>query len=153
VKLLNFIKSKKKLFIITVLLISVFTAIVNAETFVPGSVDDPVVTKSYVDTKLIELENKLSGAQGGSSSYQPVQVLQGKTLLGGVGTEIIFRSGEATAIDNGQNGISDITTGKDLRTGEALTLNHLLVIPKEDGRGIKATTDIWIMIKGKYTVI
>lgn len=152
--LLNFIKTKRGIFVTTTLCVLLFTAIVNAETFTPGSAQDPVVTKSYVDSKLIELENKLigSGSQGTSNAYSPLQILQGKTLLGGVGTEIIFRSGEATAIDNGLNGISDITSGTDLRTGEPLTLNHLLVIPKEDGRGITATTDIWVLIKGKYTI-
>jgi hypothetical protein len=150
--LLNFIKTKRGIFVTTTLCILLFTAIVNAETFTPGSAQDPVVTKSYVDARITDLENKLIGSQGTSSAYVPLQILQGKTLLGGVGTEIIFRSGEATAIDNGLNGISDITSGSDLRTGEPLTLNHLIVIPKEDGRGITAKTDIWVLIKGKYTI-
>jgi len=150
--LLNFIKTKRGIFVTTTLCILLFTVIVNAETFTPGSAQDPVVTKSYVDARLTDLENKLTGSQGTSNAYVPLQILQGKTLLGGVGTEIIFRSGEAKAIDNGLNGISDITSGSDLRTGESLTLNHLIVIPKEDGRGITATTDIWVLIKGKYTI-
>lgn len=150
--LLNFIKTKRGIFVTTAVCILLFTVIVNAETFTPGSAQDPVVTKSYVDARLTELENKLAGSQGTSNTYVPLQILQGKTLLGGVGTEIIFRSGEAVAIDNGLNGISDITSGSDLRTGQPLVLNHLIVIPKEDGRGITATTDIWILIKGKYTI-
>ena len=148
----NVFKRRKKIILATLVAISLLTVIATAATYPPGSTEDPVVTKSYVDSKLAELESKLGGTTGSTNAYAPLQIMQGKTLLGGEGTEIIFRSGEATAIDNGQNGISDITGAKDLVTGESLTLNHLIVIPKEDGRGIKASTDIWVLIKGKYTI-
>ncbi|MEI8215854.1 MAG: hypothetical protein WCF96_02035 [Eubacteriales bacterium] len=149
---LKVFKKRNKIIIATLVAISLLTVIATAATYPPGSTEDPVVTKSYVDSKLAELESKLGGTTGSANAYTPLQITQGKTLLGGEGTEIIFRSGEATAIDNGQNGISDITGAKDLRTGESLTLNHLIVIPKEDGRGINASTDIWVLIKGKYTI-
>jgi len=130
-----------------------FTAISAAATYTPGSSGDPVVTKSYVDSKLADLKALIGQGSGGNSeAYAPLQVPADKTLLGGSGTEIILRSGEATAIDNGANGISDITAGKDLRTGDALSANHLLLIPREDGRGIKATTEIWVLIRGSYQI-
>ncbi len=128
-----------------------FTAVSAAATYTPGSSQDPVVTKSYVDSKLAELKTLIGQGTGGNgSSYAPLQIIAGKTLLGGEGTEIILRSGEATAIDNGANGISDITAGKDIRTGEPIVQNHLLLIPREDGRGLKATTEIWVLIRGSY---
>ena len=130
-----------------------FTAVSTASTYTPGSSGDPVVTKSYVDTKLAEIKALITQGEGGTSaSYVPLRLDAGKTLLGGEGTEIILRSGEATGIDNGANGISDITAGKDMRTGEALSLNHLFLIPREDGRGIRATTEIWVLIRGSYQV-
>ncbi len=73
-------------------------------------------------------------------------------MLGKSGTEIILRSGEATAIDNGANGVSDITEGKDLMTGHSIGQNHLLLIPKDDGRGLQAITDLFVMIRGPYSV-
>src|SRR5665648_1214968 len=57
---------------------------VSAAVNTPGSETDPVVTKSYVDSKV---------------SYLPVKLEAGQTLIGDEGTEIILRSGEATAID------------------------------------------------------
>lgn len=103
----------------------------------PGSETDPVVTKSYVDGKV---------------SYKPVRLETGQKLIGDEGTEVILRSGEATAIDNGSNGISDITAGKDLMTGNTVAANHLLLIPRKDGRGIAVSTEAWVMIRGNYTV-
>ena len=103
----------------------------------PGTDSDPLVSKSYVDTKL---------------TYTPIQLTAGQKLIGKEGTEIILRSGEATAIDNGANGISDITAGTDLMTGKQVALNHLLLVPRDDGRGITAVTDIWVMIRGDYEI-
>ena len=104
----------------------------------PGSASDPVVSKSYVDSK---------------TSFSPLQLFEGQKLIGGEGAEIIMRSGEAEAIDNnGENGVSDLTAGKDLMTGDPVGLNHLLVVPRDDGRGITALTEVWVMIRGDYTV-
>ncbi len=103
----------------------------------PGTESDPLVSKSYVDAKTM---------------YTPIQLTAGQRLVGSEGTEIILRSGIATAIDNGANGVSDITAGADLMTGTQVGLNHLLLVPRDDGRGITAVTDIWVMIRGDYTI-
>jgi len=130
-----------------------FTAVAAAATYTPGSEDDPVVTKSYVDAEIAELKSSIeSGGNASADTYSPIQITAGKSLIGGEGTEIILRSGEATAIDNGSNGISDITAGSDLWTANQVALNHLLLVPRADGRGIKATTDIWVLIRGDYEI-
>ena len=108
-----------------------------ADTADPGSSSDPLVSKSYVDAK---------------ATYKAVMLNAGQTLIGDEGTELIVRSGEFTAIDNGANGVSDITSGKDLMTGAQVGLNHLLLVPKNDGRGISARTEGWIMVRGNYTI-
>lgn len=114
----------------------------------PGTATDPVVTKSYVDQLFASMSN------GGSSSdiFEVVEVKAGAKLLGGAGTEMILRGGKATAIDNGKDGISDLTAGKDLKKGTAIVSNHLLLIPQEDGRGIQCTAQSWVMVKGAYTI-
>ncbi len=131
---------KRKLgMIVALVLIMVVgvTIVAFANANAPGSESDPVVTKSYVDSQ---------------SKYTPISLKPGQKLIGGEGTELILRSGEATAIDNGANGISDITAGKDLITGMQVGLNHLLLVPRDDGRGINAITDIWIMVRGTYKI-
>lgn len=133
-----------------VIIFSVFamTAAAVAAAGTPGSENDPVVTKSYVDSQIAQL--KSGGTAAGS--YTIVEVKVGQKLFGKEGTEMILRSGEATAIDNGANGVSDITAGKDLMTGQAVGLNHLLLVPRDDGRGIQAITDLFVMVRGAYSI-
>ncbi len=140
----------KKIVAGLVIVISVFAVTVAAAAAAdtPGSEGDPVVTKSYVDSQIAQL----SGSGAASNSYVVVQVGVGQKLLGKGGTEIILRSGEATAIDNGANGVSDMTAGKDLMTGQSVGQNHLLLVPKDDGRGIQALTDLFVMVRGAYTI-
>lgn len=133
-----------------VIIFSVFAVTIAAAAAAdtPGSEGDPVVTKSYVDSQIAELRS--SGTV--SNTYIVVEVKAGQKVLGKSGTEIILRSGEATAIDNGANGISDITAGQDLMTGQIVGQNHLLLVPKDDGRGIQAITDLFVMVRGPYSI-
>lgn len=141
--------NKRKLYTILLLLAVLIaaTAAVGADTYEPGSENDPVVTKSYVDAQIAALSN-----DGGGSVFQPVSLDAGDKLIGGEGTELILRSGEAKAITNGANGVSDLTSGKDLTQGATISQNHLLLIPRADGRGISAVTGAWVLIKGSYTI-
>ncbi|MDD2301267.1 MAG: hypothetical protein QM215_06825 [Bacillota bacterium] len=113
-----------------------------------GTAADPVVTKSYVD----ELFASLS-IEPQSVIFEVVEVDAGTKLIGGAGAELILRGGKATAIDNGIDGLSDLTAGRDLKTGNAVSLNHLLLVPKEDGRGLYCETRSWVMVKGAYTLL
>lgn len=138
---------------VLVLLLGATIAVALAASGEAGSQDDPLVTKSYVDGKIAEV--KSSNSSGGSSSagtYKSISLEEGQSLIGGEGTEMILRSGEATALDNGANGISDVTAGVDLWTGNPVATNHLLLVPRADGRGIKATTIIWVMVRGEYSI-
>lgn len=124
------------------------TTQIGAQSSTPGSEGDPVVTKSYVDSQIAQLKN----GEGGGSTYQAVQLTAGQKLLGNEGTELILRSGEATIVANGENGVSDVTGAMDLLTGQEVAQNHLLLIPRSDGRGILAATEVWIMIRGTYSI-
>ena len=133
-----------------VIVISVFalTVAVAAAADTPGSESDPVVTKSYVDSQIAQIK----GGGVSSGTYKAVQLTTGQKMIGSEGAEIILRSGEATAIDNGANGVSDVTGAKDLMTGQSVTLNHLLLIPRSDGRGVQALTEAYVMVRGSYTI-
>lgn len=134
----------------------------------PGSADDPLVTKSYVDQKLANLGSTgntgttpaPAPSTGGSTTpvagvdtFTVVQVPAGKTLKGGEGTEMILRSGSATIIASSNGGVTDITGGQDLAQGVAVDKNHMLLIPRNDGRGLKiGDYQAFVMVRGTYTI-
>ncbi len=154
-KKIEFAKSHKMITaIVAVLVMALGGLAVYAAT--PGSDSDPVVTKSYVD-QAISAAIGSSGSSGGttsgsSGSFSVVHLDQGQKILGAEGTEIILRSGEATAIDNGSNGVSDLTSGEDLTMGKAVQTNHLLLVPRNDGRGLAMSTEAYLMVRGGYTL-
>jgi len=103
----------------------------------PGTEGDPLVSRSYVDLK---------------TAVNVVELSPGKSLIGFSGTEIILRSGTARAVDSNLGGLCDVTAGTDLRSGEEIPRNHLLIVPRDDGRGISATSHAIVMVRGKYTL-
>lgn len=144
-------RKNKAMFIISlVILLLAGTIAVSAAAGAPGSQDDPVVTKSYVDQQIAALKG--SGVSTGAAVFKVVEVDRGKKILGQEGTEMILRGGEAAALDNGKDGISDLTAGVDLKQGTVITRNHHLLVPLADGRGIQTTAKAWVMIKGGYTI-
>lgn len=116
----------------------------------PGSADDPIVTKSYVDAKLA---NGGGGGTGGSDAFAVVQLSSGQVLKGGAGTEIILRAGSATAVASVNGAVVDVSGAADLPQGAAVAVNHLLLIPRNDGRGVKNVSSTgFYMVRGSYTV-
>ncbi len=96
------------------------------------------------------------GSGGGVTSgegylYVRVDVANGQTLIGEVGTEILWRLGSGVCASPGSPGLIDITTGSDLPNGQQLSANHCYVVTVGD-RGFKATSDCRVMIKGPYTI-
>lgn len=127
----------------------------------PGTAGDPVVSKSYVDAQIAALEAKLDDtldAIGGGSvsvanaKFEIVKVDSGKKVIAGASAEIILRSGSATAIASQSGGVADLTGGTDLKTGTSVPKNHLLLVPADDGRGIKCTSMSYVMVKGDYSI-
>ncbi len=128
----------------------------NGSQPVPGGVEDPVVTKSYVD----KLLGQNGGSSGSSSSSEDtamkvVTVAAGKKLLATEeGTEFIVRSGKAVAYSEEKDGISNLTSGTDLVHGKAVANNNLILSPRA-GRGITPDSSVSnnkliVLVKGKY---
>lgn len=152
----------------------------------PGSVDDPVITKSYFDQSIEqrvkdslgnqsitedkvrqlisdELAKQTPAQSGGNTSGAPatgtgstltiIKLEAGQSLYGGSGTEFIVRTGKTVVFSSDESGIADVTIGKDITAGQAVELNHLLIVPRE-GRGIKPdpknNQEIYVMIRGGY---
>ena len=115
----------------------------------PGGAADPLVTRSYVH----QLVNSVVIGTHEPHIFTPVQVFAGHVITGHEGTEFILRSGLAFAYVPGENGIIDVTDGIDLMHNYPIALNNFLIVPRKDGRGIFAQSDIWLMAKGGFTIV
>ncbi len=109
----------------------------QASTPAPGSYEDPLVSQSYLEQYV---------------ALMVVELAAGQAMEGFGGTEIIVRSGQARAVGSSNGGVCDVTAGKDLANGERVSLNHLLIVPRTDGRGIRAEGKVWVMVRGPYTI-
>ncbi|MDP5276705.1 hypothetical protein [Chengkuizengella axinellae] len=128
----------------------------------PGSANDPLVTKSYVDEQIgVLIEEQLAGLDlstvgtGSSSSLEVVKLQPGQALYPNAGAEVIVRTGKTVALSDSSNGLADVTAAKDILNGEAIENNHLLINPGE-GRGLKPHESvdytIYVMVRGGYTI-
>jgi hypothetical protein len=166
--------------LVIVVVVLVVGQLVLAGSFQPGSQEDPLVTQSYVEQRneqlkyffeqkdqeikslveqnsgrINELEEKINSLpQGGGNAgaLEVVTLTAGQYLVGFAGTEIILRGGRATAVQSELGGLSDVTGARDIKQGEIIPANHLLLVPRSDGRGVKADTDCILMVRGQYSI-
>lgn len=119
--------------------------------------------KSYVDQQVAGLADKAYVEQrvaaaadkayvDSRAAFQVVNLPRGSAIIGQSGTELVLRGGKATAITSNLGGLFDATGASDVAQGETVKANHLLVVPRADGRGLRATADAILMVKGNYTV-
>lgn len=126
----------------------------------PGTEGDPLVTISYVEKKIDQVreqikfyvDSKVSGETGGGNVLEVVNLSSGQSIIGKSGTEIILRGGSATAIASNLGGLSDLTSGEDIIMNGKISPNHLLLIPRDDGRGAYSTTDTIFLVRGEYEI-
>ena len=97
---------KTRVFLIVTLIamILTMTLAIGFGAGTPGSEDDPIVTKSYVDQVVEALKEEMKKIQPetqapSSTGWQVVQVPAKTTVIGETGTEMILRSGYASAVD------------------------------------------------------
>lgn len=121
--------------------ILVFFGQATAQTDSPGSPEDPLITKSYIDQFLVPTVLELQA---------------GQSIIGEAGTEFVVRVGSTYCLADPQTtkgGIADLTGGVDIKHMEPVPLNHHLVIPRSDGRGLLAQTEVVLMVWGKYQLL
>lgn len=161
-------KSKGLLFTMIMLMVLVsFSYMVAAMGTEPGSEEDPIVTKSYVELRNQQLKfyieeniNRLKESMGNTTSsvgqatsvFEVVHLLEGQKVTLGASAEIIVRAGKASVIQSEAGGLANVTIGKDLQGGTMIPLNHLLINPRADERGVQALTECYFMIKGSYSI-
>lgn len=107
------------------------------------------LTRFVIDalSDIQELEEKVS-----ANGFQVISMNKGQTLLLEGGAEVILRSGAATAISGESGTLVDVSDGRDLQNGASVPVQHLIISPKGDGRGLKITANAWLIVKGGYTI-
>lgn len=116
---------------------------------------DPLVSLSYLNKRLEQIESKLqkgSPSGGGTSNLEVVNLESGDELIVAQGTEMIPRTGSLAVIAGASGGLSDITEGANLNQDNKATKDHLLIAPRSDGRGLKANTKAIVLVRGSYSV-
>jgi hypothetical protein len=115
-----------------------------------GDSSDPLITLSYLEMRLENIETGSVETIGNGYEVFPVKADQ--RISFGQGAEVILRYGEASAFVSARGGLADVTAGRDIGENESILLNHLIICPINDGRGFEFSSDSWIMIKGDYSI-
>jgi len=174
---------KTGIIVLTAIILVFSAVVISAaDGITPGSEQDPIVTQSYVEQKseqikyyidsliaqetaklktelelkeqeIAKLREEIKDAAKAAGKFQVVEMQKGQMLIAGEGAEIIPRSGKFSAIEDAFGGLSDITAAKDLKNGEAVVNNHMLIAARGEGRGLKALADkSFLIIKGTYSL-
>lgn len=112
----------------------------------PGSVNDPLITKSYLESYISSLG--LSG-DSKTSGYSKVVLKKGATLIGAEGTEIMLYSGSANAYAKNEK-LVNLTMGEACDDGMTLGKFCVYMCPDKSA-GFVAVSDVVVYIKGTYT--
>lgn len=91
---------------------------------------------------------------GSDSTFEVVYLTKGQRLYADGSTELLVRSGSANAVAPTANqGLSDMTAGTEILNGKKVPVNHLVLVPRGDGRGIIITSsESYVMVRGPYSV-
>ena len=91
-----------------------------------------------------------------SASYTLLELDKGQTIMADSICEFIARPGSKVEAISPfpEQGIADITNGREVLNGEIIELNAYCLIPRgSDGRGMKVLSEkAYIMIRGEYTI-
>ena len=140
-----------------------------------GTVSDPLISLSYAETVLAQkIENSILARLGGnvgipqttapqtqmqtaSSDIAVVELRYGQRLIadGGGLVFTLRQGGTAVCVSSfADQGIGDLTDGSELLNNVNIPVNHNLLIPRSDGRGILITSErAWVVVMGGSYVI
>jgi len=124
-----------------------------------GSAEDPLITLSYLNSVLSGSALNSLGSldlSDFSSAYTVLELWRGDKVRAGTNSvELILRpGGEAKVISpHDIMVLADLTSGIELMNGDDLPKNHVVLIPRADGRAISITSEVaYIMVRGDYEV-
>lgn len=137
-------KNKKKAFVygigMTVLLAGAFFTghSAGAASKTPGSVGDPLITRSYLEGRLAQ----------NTGEWKRVQLNRGQRMEGETGTEILILGGSVASVGSG---LVDITAGNMTEEDTSLFLYHSYIV-SEAGAGCEALATCTLLVYGEYKV-
>ena len=121
-----------------------------------GTKEDPLITKSYLDSVVQpelekELKSQLDLAEtelrsSVAGEFTELSLTSGVSVKCNAGGELLLRSGGARALGS----LVDTTAGSSVSAGAALTLNHLY-LAAEDGSGLTASSGAAVLVSGSYS--
>lgn len=124
---------------------------VNSKTIEQLQIDVGDLT-AFVVSALQEINTLKNRVNALESGYVVVEAKAGQTVVVAGGSEVLLRSGSATAIKGTYGVLADATAGKDLNDGDNIPLQHLLISSRSDGRGLRIKTNAFMLIRGAYTI-
>ena len=173
---------KKK--VIAIILVCVTLIVSGAAVLAYDSSSDPIVSLSYltdvfkpqilnelsaeITSKVSEAVGKIAGnaqtpadnqqssnEQPVQSGYTVIEMTAGDELYALDACDIMLRAGDAVCIaPDPKQGIADYTDATEILNGAALIKNHMCLIPRGDGRGVRAeSASVYIMVRGNYTIV
>lgn len=176
-------KKKNKLIAAAlVLLVFVAIVGVSAFAANYGTAEDPLVTLSYLrdvltpqyknstneeiqnaknelaaefDEKIDSISKQLESSDNALQqdyTYSVVTLQSGQKLIGSIGTELMLRVGTAECYASGSTGIIDTTDTVTLENGDRMKENHLYMVTI-NGRGMKATSYVMVLVRGAYEIV
>lgn len=123
-----------------------FGMVAGAATSEPGTTGDPLITLSYLEKRLDQLDGTSSESQ---AAYKKVSVTKGKQLIIEEGSEFVIYSGEATVFGN--KGMLDLTSGGLVKSGGEAN-RYVNYLSPADASGVKAKVSCIIYVKGGYSI-
>ncbi len=144
---------KNKKWLVAVSAVTILGSILYFGKPTQANNEDPLISLSYFNEQIAKLKQELGqSGKTETADLEVVEIAKGQTLIANQGSELILRAGEMTAVTSRLGGLSDITLGRDIEQGEAVGKNHLLIVPRSDERGLFATTDAIVLVRGSYYI-
>lgn len=149
-----------------VLLVGSFAAgtVFGAQNAEPGTQGDPLITLSYLESRLSELEKSLTGktsvskgssgtasesASSASQGFVRLRLEKGQSITLADGGELVVYSGNGTVL--GTTGMISLTGSELFDQGTSVVLyNHYMALG--GASGVRATSAMIIYVKGEYTL-
>lgn len=121
----------------------------GAGSATPGSQGDPLVTLSYLESRLEGISGGGTSAASSDGGFSRVSLTKGQSLVISDGGELVVYSGNGTVL--GTTGMLSLSDSQMFPAGTSAVLYaHFLGIGSASG--VKASGDMTVYVKGGYRI-